>query len=192
MKTIKEVIKTLEKAGITVYKYKESNKIRGYELNTYTHGGVNQIVFLDFRNKGLNPHSVEDFMKVYDDYIENIDIDEEIQMNMQDAGYRAMFSLSDAVTDFNNWKTTLEELFKVSKKSPEQRQFEQVKQKFESLLAEMEETLKLMPRKGDTPSECQRINISNHLGGLDMGINGIELEDFTPNEYSQDFELSYS
>lgn len=56
----------------------------------------------------------------------------------------------------------------------------------------MEKTLKLIPRKGNTPSECQRINISNQLGGLDHCINGFELEDFTPNEYSGDFKLSYS
>lgn len=77
-------------------------------------------------------------------------------------------------------------------KTAQQIQFEQVKDKFQSLLEEMEETLKLMPRKGDRPSQCQRISISNQLVRLDMEINGIELEDFTPNEYSQDFKLSYS
>jgi len=78
------------------------------------------------------------------------------------------------------------------KKTPQQRQFEQVVDKFRSLLSEMEDTLKLMPRKGNTPWECQRINISNKLGGLDHVINEIELEDFTPNGYSGDFKLSYS
>jgi len=81
---------------------------------------------------------------------------------------------------------------KNTEKTPQQRQFEQVKDKFQSLLAQMEETLKLIPLKGDRPSECQRITISNQLGGLDHCINGIELEDFTPNEYSQEFKLSYS
>jgi hypothetical protein len=78
------------------------------------------------------------------------------------------------------------------KKTAQQRQFEQVKQKFQSLLAEMEETLKLMPRNGNVPYECQRTTISNQLGGLDSCINGITVEDFTPNQYSGDFKLSYS
>ena len=78
------------------------------------------------------------------------------------------------------------------KKTPQKRQYEQVVDKFRSLLSEMEDTLKLMPRKGDVPWECQRITISNQLGGLDYAINGIELEDFMPNGYSGDFKLSYS
>jgi len=78
------------------------------------------------------------------------------------------------------------------KKTAQQRQFEQVVDKLRSQLAAMEETIKLMPRKGDTPHECQRIEISNLLGGLDHCISGIELEDFAPNNYSGDFKLSYS
>jgi hypothetical protein len=77
-------------------------------------------------------------------------------------------------------------------KAAQQRQFEQVVDKLRSQLAAMEETIKLMPRKGDRPSECKRTEISNLLGGLDHCINGIELKDFTPNEYSGDFKLSYS
>ena len=77
-------------------------------------------------------------------------------------------------------------------KKPQQRQFEQVVDKFRSQLQSMEDTLKLIPRKGNNPATCQRINISNLLGGLDHCVNGIELEDFTPNEYSEDFKLSYS
>jgi hypothetical protein len=78
------------------------------------------------------------------------------------------------------------------KKTSQQKQFEQVKNKLESLLAEMEETIKMIPKKGDNPATCQRTSISNQLGGLDMVINGLELEDFTPNGYSGDFKLSYS
>lgn len=56
----------------------------------------------------------------------------------------------------------------------------------------MEVSLKLIPRKGNNTATCQRTAISNYLGGLDSCINGIELEDFTPNEYSGEFKLSYS
>lgn len=71
----------------------------------------------------------------------------------------------------------------MSKKTAKQRQFEQVQDRLRGLVAEMEETLKLMPQKGNNPATCQRIAISNYLGGLDHCITGIELEDFTPNEY---------
>jgi len=80
----------------------------------------------------------------------------------------------------------------MAKKTAEQRQFEQVVDKLRSQLEAMEKTLELIPRKGNNPSTCQRISISNLLSGIDHCINGIELEDFTPNEYSGDFKLSYS
>jgi len=78
------------------------------------------------------------------------------------------------------------------RKSARQRQFEQVVNKFRSQIAELYETLKLMPTKGNSMNDCQKINIMHHLNKLDHCINGIELEDFTPNEYSGDFQLLYS
>lgn len=78
------------------------------------------------------------------------------------------------------------------KKTPQQRQFEQVVDKLRSQLAEMEETLKMMPKKSNTATECQRQNIVCTLLELEHEINGIELEDFTPNKYSEGFKLSYS
>ena len=76
-------------------------------------------------------------------------------------------------------------------KTPKQRQFEQVVDKLRSQLEAIEDTLKLMPTKGQTKDGCQKINILHHLNQLDYCINAIEVEDFTPNEYSEDFKLSY-
>lgn len=79
-----------------------------------------------------------------------------------------------------------------SKKTAQQRQFEQVVEKLRSQLAEMHETIKLMPVKGQTSKTCQRTQIENSLCEVEMCINGIELEDFTPNEFSDNFKLYYS
>ena len=81
---------------------------------------------------------------------------------------------------------------KQPKKTAQQRQFEQVKDKLQSLLSEMEETLTMLPKKGNSSGNCQRTGISIALLEVDHLITGIELEDLTPNEYSQDFKLSYS
>lgn len=188
--TISQIIDKLENANIDVYEYKEKNKLCGYELNTYTDCGVNQILFLDFRDTDLNPKNAKDFLKVFNERIESIDIDEEIELNRQSESYRNNFSITVSVQDFKDWKENLLNILNV--KTAQQRQFEQVTDKLRSQLAEMEETLKLMPRKGNNTATCQRTAISNYLGGVDSCINGIELEDFTPNEYSQDFKLSYS
>lgn len=187
---IKAVITRLENANIGVDEYKEEGKLCGYELNTYTDAGVNQIVFIDFRNTELNPKSGIDFLKLYNERVNDIDIDDEIKMLSNDKAYMNEIGLTVGLQDLKDWKEELQNIF--SKKSAQQRQFEQTTDKLRSLLAEMEETIKLMPRKGNNTATCQRTNIGNYLGGIDHCINGIKLEDFTPNEYSGDFELSYS
>lgn len=106
----------------------------------------------------------------------------EIRLRHYSEGTDAKELFNQAIT---NYKKPLQ-------KTAQQRQFEQTTDKLRSLLAEMEETLKLMPRKGNNTATCQRTNIGNYLGGIDSCINGIELNDFTPNEYSGDFKLSYS
>jgi hypothetical protein len=78
------------------------------------------------------------------------------------------------------------------KKTAQERQFEQVKNKLEQLVNEIEETIDLMPTKGNSRNDCQKINLLHHINEFSHCINGIELEDFTPNEYSGDFKLSYS
>lgn len=79
----------------------------------------------------------------------------------------------------------------MNKKTAQQRQFEQVVDKLRSQLSAMEETMKLMPTRGNKSDFCQKTYILNELNSVDRCINGIVLKDFTPNEYSGDFKLSY-
>lgn len=187
---IKAVIARLENSNIQVAELKESGKSIGYELDTYTDCGVNQIVFIDFRDTDKKTTSGKDFIQLYNERVKGIDIEEEIGYLLEDKRYMQEIGIEVGIQDLKDWKENLLNIF--SSKAPQQRQFEQVKDKLTSLLAEMEEVLTLMPKKGDTPATCQRMNLSNFLGGVDMCINGIELEDFTPNEYSGDFKLSYN
>ena len=64
--------------------------------------------------------------------------------------------------------------------------------KFRSTIMELEKIVELMPTKGNSMKDCQKINILHHINELDHCINDRELEDFPPNEYSQQFKLSYS
>lgn len=187
---IKAVIQKLEYADIQVGEYTENEKLCGYELNTYTGCGVNQIIFVDFRNTDKNPKSGKDFIELYNERVKSIDIEEEIVYLRQDKSYMSTIGTEVGYQDLKEWKENLTNVF--NKKTPQQRQFEQVVDKLRSQLAAMEETLKMIPRKGNNTATCQRTAISNYLGGLDSCINGIELEDFTPNEYSGEFKLSYS
>lgn len=190
MKNLKQIIEALNECNITVSEYKENNKLCGYELNTYTNAGVNQIVFVDFRNTELNPKSAKDFIQLFNERVKDVDIDEEIKVLSQDKSYMQQIGLTVGLQDLKDWKENLSNIF--NDKTPQKRQFEQVVDKLRSQLEAMEQTLEMMPRKGNNTATCQRTAISNYLGGLDSCINGIELEDFTPNEYSGKFKMSYS
>lgn len=109
---MKKIFDKIEKAGISIYEYKEKNKLCGYELNTYTFGGVNQIVFVDFRNTDKKPKNEKDFKELFLERVNSIDIDEEIEINRQDASYRQAFTLTNALKDFKDWKKGLLKLAK--------------------------------------------------------------------------------
>lgn len=198
MKTVKEIISHLEELNIQVSEYKEKNKLCGYELNTYTDAGVNMIIFLDFRDSEMNPRKAKDFIEMFNERVNDININEEMKIYSEDKLYMQQIGYEVGIQDFKDWKKGLENVFTIErgfndgKKTAKKRQFEQVVDKLRSQLAAMEETLKMMPKKGNTATECQRQNILCTLLELDHEINGIELEDFTPNEYSGDFKLSYS
>lgn len=104
---MKKIFDKIEAAGISIYEYKEDDKLCGYELNTYTDGGVNQNIFIDFRNTDKDPKSEKDFKQLFLARIDSIDIDEEIEVNRQDKAYKAAFTLTQAVKDFKNWKKDL-------------------------------------------------------------------------------------
>ena len=111
-KTLQQVLDIIEAKGISIDNYEEDGKLCGYELNTYTAGGVNQIIFLDFRNEQQDAENVNDFIKEFNSYVRNIDIDEEIEINRQDKSYKDNFTLRQSLDDFEKWKTELQEIVK--------------------------------------------------------------------------------
>jgi hypothetical protein len=77
-------------------------------------------------------------------------------------------------------------------KSAQVRQFEQTVNKFQSLINELKDTLELMPQKGSTTKECQKLCIQKAINDLEANVNGIQESDFIANSYSGNFKLSYS
>lgn len=110
MKTLEQIFDIIESKDISIDKYEEDDKLCGYELNTYTDGGVNQIIFVDFRNEPKDPTNAEDFVELFSERIDSFDIDEEIELNRQDPSYRSAFTLTEAVKDFQEWKDALDNL----------------------------------------------------------------------------------
>ena len=77
-------------------------------------------------------------------------------------------------------------------KVKQKKQYEQTINKFHSAIAELNEIASLMPTRSNTPEQCQKNAIRLAIKKLEDSINGIELGDFEPNEYSGDFEFSYT
>jgi len=109
---ILKIIDTIEDKGISIDNYEEDEKICGYELNTYTDGGVNEIIFLDFRDEGENALDPKQFIEKFKTYINDFDIDERIDMYREDQNYKNNFSISESLIDFKDWKREMKELIK--------------------------------------------------------------------------------
>lgn len=107
---MKKIIKKLEKANISVHEYEEGGKLCGYELNTYTNGGLNQIVFVDFRNSDKDPKKAKDFKEEFLNRVKDIDVDEEVELNRQNAQYRNDFTLRESLDDIQEWKEDIVKL----------------------------------------------------------------------------------
>ena len=109
---MKKIFDKIEKTGISIDEYKEDSKLCGYELNTYTNDGVNQTVFVDFRDTDKNPKNESDFKELFLERVNSIDVDDEIDTNRQDKRYRQAFTLTQALKDFKCWKKDLLKLAK--------------------------------------------------------------------------------
>ena len=104
---MKNIKVKLENANISIYDYKEDGKLCGYELNTYTNGGLNQIVFVDFRDTDKNPNKVADFKELFLERVKSIDIDDEIEVNRQNKEYCQVFTIRESLEDIEEWKQEL-------------------------------------------------------------------------------------
>jgi hypothetical protein len=109
---MKKTFDKIEKSGISINDYEEEGKLCGYELNTCTDGGVNVIIFIDFRDTDKDPKNEKDFKDLFSEHVNNIDIDEEIELNRQDKSYKQAFTLTEAVKDFTAYKKRLSKLVK--------------------------------------------------------------------------------
>lgn len=191
-KSIKEIINILNtEYNITVNKYKEKNKICGYELNTYTDAGVNQIIFIDFRYTNLNPNNPQHFIQLFNEYTKNIDVDEEIRYLILDeqymsnigitTGVMSNIGITTGVKDLTDWKYKMQNVFN-NEKSTAQIQFQQTKDKLQNIVNDIHDVLNIIPTKGNSRNDCQKLNILHNLKKLEYCINGLDETDFIPNE----------
>ena len=116
MEHLVKTFKILEENSIQIHEYKEDNKLKGYELEMWTNGGVNQFLFIDFRDNGKNPKNNTDFLGLLENRIKSINIDEEIELHRQGNDYKQNFTIRESLEDFEDWKNKLEEILEQLKK----------------------------------------------------------------------------
>lgn len=75
------------------------------EIETWTNGGVNMILWLD-------PFTIEEFEQRVNDF----DIDEEIVLHRQGQDYKNVFSIRDSLKDFEDYHLRLQEVLDKLKK----------------------------------------------------------------------------
>lgn len=110
MKTLEQLLDIIEEAEISIDKYIEKGKLCGYELNAYTQAGVNEILFLDFRDPGKDPNNPKDFIAEFESYINHYTVDDRVENNRKDPMYRQDFTLNESLIDFNKFQNKLNDI----------------------------------------------------------------------------------
>ena len=81
--------------------FKDSTGTEFIEMETWTEGGVNMIIYLE-------PPNPEEFFK----YVEDFNMDEEIDLHREMKGYKKAFTISESVKDFTKYKKRLNKVSK--------------------------------------------------------------------------------
>ena len=96
--TTSKLKKFFEDKGFNVSLQKEGKR-KYAELEKWTDGGVDMIIYLE-------PFTVERFKEWVDDF----DIDEEIDLHRQDKRYKNDFTITRSVEDFTDFHNGLKEV----------------------------------------------------------------------------------
>ena len=72
------------------------------ELESWTDGGVDMLISID-------KTSDNNLLEQLERFVENFDIDEEIDIHREDENYKRHFTIRESINDFENWVDYIEE-----------------------------------------------------------------------------------
>jgi hypothetical protein len=93
--TTKKLQEFFENQDFNVHLY-EQDGVQCAEVEKWTDGGVDMII-------NLNPFTKEEFIG----YVNDFNVDEEIESHRQDPAYKKAFTISEGLKDFNTFYTHL-------------------------------------------------------------------------------------
>ena len=82
-----------------VHEYEEGQ----IELETWTTGGVNMFITLD-------PDERKTFLEQFKEYVEDFDVDEQVDLHREGDDYRKVFSVRQSLEDFEAYEKFLEKM----------------------------------------------------------------------------------
>lgn len=100
--TLTKKEKNILEKYFSIYESNYSNGVY-YELESWTDGGVDMIITLPSSNNKTVKEQLND-------YIENFDIDEEIDLYREDKRYKEAFTIRESLKDFENWLSWLKDI----------------------------------------------------------------------------------
>jgi len=74
-----------------------------FECSQHTNGGVEMVIYIDKNN----------IIKDFEEYLDNFDIDSEIDMYRQDQDYKNNFTISESIQDFKDFLEDNKKLLEV-------------------------------------------------------------------------------
>jgi hypothetical protein len=77
----------------------EQDNVQCAEVETWTNGGVNMIMW-------LNPFSTEEF----ESYVNDFDVDETIELHRQGQDYKNAFTIRESLKDFEDYHNRLKDV----------------------------------------------------------------------------------
>lgn len=78
--------------GVSITEYSNGNFLT---LEQWTDGGVDMIIEIDMQEK--------DIITELEKYLDNFDIDEEIDLYRESKDYREIFTITESLKDFQDW-----------------------------------------------------------------------------------------
>lgn len=90
---------------VSIFKFANG---QGMEMETWTDGGVNMLVWLENEDNLL-----EDFKE----FVENFDVDYEIELHREGESYRNAFSLRESLNDFEDYAKWLKKIVGIIEKA---------------------------------------------------------------------------
>lgn len=115
---VARIIEIAKQNDFAMHEYEEKGVLCGYELETWTQGGVNMIHFIDCRcEEGVTPKRVLSELK---EILENFDVDDEIDRYRQGERYRRDFTIRESLEDFEKYLDRLTQFVEAVEKSTEE------------------------------------------------------------------------